>query len=245
MGRFSSVVRVRWRCTASSNSSAGPDLGRRAACAGTLFAALIMLLAQRSASAQDPLKLLPNNYKLTFNNLKYRSSARTTARMRSCPCTTTPAFRRSSCISTTPGRCGSITPNRAKRLTPSRVRRPPLALTGSPGGIVERHSIENLSATPSDFLRIELKHVSLDLKEPSAARLRSRLRRTPTLPSSPRPDSTSSASSARSPPPCRIKPDAAPSLVVELPSGTVRWLKPSDQVSVPGPAQLLRILLPK
>ena len=33
-------------------------------------------------------------------------------------------------------------------------------------GIAERHSIENLGDTSSDFLRVELKRITLDMKEP-------------------------------------------------------------------------------
>jgi hypothetical protein len=149
---------------------------------------------------------------------------------------------------------------------PFALIRPPTtkgAFRVSPGS-PERHRIENLGDTSSDFLRVELKHVSLGLLEPFRGK------------APPGPLQSQDSIEFRDPSvqieriicvdqsPCSIKPSPSPSLIVafsafnltglasgqteKLGEGDVRWLPSSQQATVTldaaTPAHLLRIILP-
>jgi hypothetical protein len=145
------------------------------------------------------------------------------------------------------------------------VTRPPTVMGAfrvSPG-MAERHRIENPGDTSSDFLRVELKQVSLGILEPFRGKappnpLQSQDSIEFTDPSVQIERIVCIDSSA-----CPIKASSAPSLIVaftplyvmegaaereELDSGAVRWLPASEAAAiVPGaasPAHILRILLP-
>ena len=208
------------------------------------MAFFIFLLPGRFAIAQDPLKLLPQNYKLVFDNADV-----TVIRAHYGPHEKLPVHDHTSYSTiflylndSGPVRIDHAEPGEA----PHSVTRPPTTL-GSyrvAPGIVERHSIQSLSDTPSDFLRIELKHVSLDMKDPFRGK----------APASSGVDSDAVEFSApglrierivcTGPSPCRSGPSPAPSLLVEIPSGILHWLPPSASATVRSPAQLLRITLP-
>ena len=146
------------------------------------------------------------------------------------------------------------------------ITRPPTVMGAfrvSPG-MAERHSIENPGDTSSDFLRVELKQVSLGILEPFRGKappnpLQSQDSIEFTEPSVQIERIVCTDSSA-----CPIKASSAPSLIVaftplylkagaaaereKLDMGAVRWLPASEAVTIaPGaasPAHVLRILLP-
>ncbi len=211
----------------------------------TLPASLLLLtLISAPATPQDPLKLLPANYKLTFSN-----PAVTVIRAHYGPHEKLPVHDHTS-FSTVFVYLNASGPVRIDHAEPGEephsVTRPPTTL-GSyrvAPGIVERHSIENLSATPSDFLRIELKHVSLDLKEPFRGQAPKSLAGDSDTTEFTSPGLQIERVLCAGPTPCPVKPNPAPSLLVDLPSGAVRWLPAATAGSIPVPGHILRILLP-
>jgi hypothetical protein len=104
---------------------------------------------------------------------------------------------------------------------PETITRPPTHLGAYriSRGVLERHSIENLSDLPSDFLRVELPHIDVgntpDFRGPAPTDLTHNLNST---------EFSSAGLSVRRvlctvPTPCAVPPTAAPSVVVAL-SGT-------------------------
>jgi hypothetical protein len=131
-------------------------------------------------------------------------------------------------------------------------------------GRPERHSVENLGDTSSDFLRVELKQISLGLLEPfrgaaplSLLQSRDSVEFTDTDLQIERIICVGSS-------PCPVKPASAPSLIVaftplymatglpenreKLDAGAVYWLASSQAAAITpdasSPAHILRILLP-
>lgn len=208
------------------------------------FLFLAALLATSTARSQDPLKLLPTNYKLIFDNPEV-----TVIRAHYGPHEKLPVHDHTS-FSTVFVYLNASGPVRIDHAEvgedPHSVTRPPTTL-GSyriAPAVAERHSIENLSDTPSDFLRIELKHVSLDLKDPYRGKAPQSLAVDSDNTEFTAPDLEVERIVCADLGPCRVKPAPAQSLLVELPSGAVRWLPPSTPASIPGAAHLLRVLLP-
>lgn len=131
-------------------------------------------------------------------------------------------------------------------------------------GIAERHSIENISDTSSDFLRVELKHVSLsELKEPFRGKAPLSLATNAVTTEFTAPGLQIERIICARPSPCPVKPSPAASLIIaftplslatgsavseKLEAGTVRWLPPSQSSAVAPnhgvPGHILRILLP-
>jgi len=132
-------------------------------------------------------------------------------------------------------------------------------------GIAERHSIENLGNLSSDFLRVELKQVSLKMKEPFRGRAPLSLSEDADVVEFNDPQVQIERIVCVGAQVCAVKASAAPSLVVAFTSfsmtsektrmkekveaGAVRWVSAGEGMSVvaegDGVAHLLRILLPK
>ena len=136
-------------------------------------------------------------------------------------------------------------------------------------GIRERHSIENLGDLNSDFLRVELKQVSLKMKEPFRGKAPQSLGADSDVVEFLYPGVQDPAVEIErivcvGTEPCPVKAEAAPSLVVAFTSfgmtsdkanrkemvdaGTVWWVPAEEALSVKaegdGAAHMLRILLP-
>ncbi|MGH9642349.1 MAG: hypothetical protein ACRD3Q_07970 [Terriglobales bacterium] len=116
---------------------------------------LLAVIAAASASAQNPLETLPNNYKLVMENQWVR-----VIRVHYAPHENVPVHDHAA---------GPVIyvyladggPVRFQHFTPRQVLaiRPPIKQGGfrMHHALVERHSVENTSDLPSDFLRVELK----------------------------------------------------------------------------------------
>jgi len=132
-------------------------------------------------------------------------------------------------------------------------------------GIAERHSIENLGDSSSDFLRVELKHVSLDtLKEPFRGKAPASLAASEDSIEFTAPGLQIERIICAGTVPCAVNASPAPSLIIAftplnlatgsagregLEAGAVQWL-PSSQAFTIAPdagtsAHILRILLPQ
>jgi hypothetical protein len=226
--------------------------------------ALLLALGSWSivAGAQDPFATLPKNYKSVLDN-----SAVNVIRAHYGPHEKIPVHDHSS-LSTVFVYLSDSGPVRIDHAEekPVSVIRPP-TVKGSyrvATGMAERHSIENLGDLSSDFLRVELKQVSLDLKEPFRGK----------APSSPLQDQNSIEFTNPSlqiqrivcvdTPTCLVNPSPSPSLLItftpvslvtdasgkkqKLEAGAVRWLPSSQAVTLipdaPSVVHILRILLP-
>ena len=123
---------------------------------------LALLILSPLGLAQDPLKTLPNNYRLIFEN-----DSVAVIRVHYGPHEKVPAHDHPALttISVYLNDSGQV---RFARTGEQPILRPPTTLGAfriAPA-IAETHSVENLSDTPSDFLLVELKHVSLQLPQP-------------------------------------------------------------------------------
>jgi hypothetical protein len=129
-------------------------------------------------------------------------------------------------------------------------------------GIAERHSIENLGDTSSYFLRVELKRITLDMKEPFR-------RKAPSDLSVGKDEVEFTGGGVKieriicvGSSPCEIKPYAGPSLLIsfasvdlqtgsageKLETGAVRWILAGQACVIKpdgdSPGHILRILFP-
>ena len=157
-------------------------------------------------------------------------------------------------------------PGSESKTTEASVSRPPTvkgAYRVAPG-IAERHSIENLSDLSSDFLRVELKQVSLKMKEPFRGKAPQSLDADADVLEFNNPQLQIERIICVGADACAVKAEGAPSLVVAFTSfavisekthekemvqaGAVRWVPAGDGMSVVAPgdraAHLLRISLP-
>ncbi len=130
----------------------------------------LALLGLASACAQDPLKLLPNNYRLIFENKDVAVIRAHYGAHEKIPVHDHTSF---STVFVYLSDSGPVRiDHQEEGEAPSSVTRPP-TVKGSyrvANGIKERHSIENLGDSSSDFLRVELKKVSLHLDQPFRGR---------------------------------------------------------------------------
>jgi hypothetical protein len=130
-------------------------------------------------------------------------------------------------------------------------------------GIAERHSIQNLGDLSSDFLRVELKHVSLRMKEPFRGKAPQTLSADSDAVEFNDPQVQIERIVCAGAQPCEVKPLAEPSLLIaftecEMSSGVtgkrkrveaeaVRWIPPLEGetllASGATPAHFLRIVL--
>ena len=215
-----------------------------------------------AAHAQDPLATLPQNYRLVFDN-----SAVAVIRAHYGPHEKIPVHDHTS-FSTVFVYLSDSGPVRIDHAEekPVSVTRPP-TVKGSfrvAAGMAERHSIENLGDTSSDFLRVELKQISLALPEPFRGK------------APPSPLKSQNSMEFTNPSlqiqriicigasPCPVNSAPAPSLIIaftpmyiatgasekreKLDAGAVRWLPSSQAATITpdaaSPAHILRILLP-
>jgi hypothetical protein len=215
------------------------------------------------ARAQDPLATLPKNYSLVFDN-----SAVAVIRAHYGPHEKIPVHDHSSFATvfvylndSGPVRIDHVEDDKLVSI----VR--PATVKGSfrvAAGLTERHSIENLGDTSSDFLRVELKQVSLVLPEP----FRGKPPRDP-LQSQDSIEFTNPSFQIQriicvGTAPCPVNPSPAPSLIVAFTplnmktgasqktdklgvGGAVFWLPSSQAATItPDPASpthILRILI--
>ena len=225
---------------------------------------LLLALDATSSHAQDPLKLLPENYKLIFENTDVAVIRAHYGPHERIPVHDHTAF---ATVFVYLDDSGPVRIDHAEAgEKPSSVTRPPTvkgAYRVAPG-IAERHSIENLGETSSDFLRVEMRRVTLSLKQPFRGRAPDSL-----AASQDAIEFTDSAVSIEriictGPASCPVEPSPAPSLLIafspastsadssgperHLEAGGVQWLPPSHGARVTpataSPAHLLRILLP-
>jgi len=212
-----------------------------------------------AAHAQDPIATLPQNYSLVLDN-----SAVVVIRAHYGPHEKIPVHDHSS-FATVFVYLNDSGPVRIDHVEekPVSVVRPP-TVKGSfrvAAGMAERHSIENLGDTSSDFLRVELKQVSLVLPEP----FRGKASQTP-LQSQNSVEFTNPALQIQRiicVALCQVNSSPAPSLIIafnplyvatgasekaeKLYAGAVRWLPSSQPATITpdaaSPAHILRILL--
>ena len=130
------------------------------------FLAATSLAAVLSVSAQDPLKLPGKNYTVAFENSEVAVIRAHYGPHEKIPVHDHTSF---STVFVYLSDSGRVQINHEEAgTTEAPVTRPPTvkgAYRVAPG-IAERHSIENLGDLSSDFLRVELKQVSLKMKEP-------------------------------------------------------------------------------
>ncbi len=146
------------------------------------------------------------------------------------------------------------------------ITRPPTVMGSyrvSPG-MLERHRIENPGDTSSDFLRVELKQVSLGIQEPFRGKAPSNPLQSQDSIEFTDPSVQIERIVCLGAAACPVKPSSAPSLIVaftplsmmagssvereKLDSGAVHWLPASQAATIipdaTSPAHILRILLP-
>ncbi len=231
----------------------------------TCFAAIALIVATLSCglagSAQDPLRTLPNNYKLLYENDDVLVIRAHYGAHEKIPVHDHSAF---ATVFVYLNNSGQVRIDHAEPgEKPVSVLRPP-TVKGAyrvAGAIAERHSIENLGDSNSDFLRVELKHAALQLKEPFRGKAPQDLAQTSDVVEFHTPEVAIErivcvASSA-----CQVKPEPASSLLIALTPlipvgvgntmiiGAVRWLPSLQALSFSAtaagePAYLLRIVLP-
>jgi quercetin dioxygenase-like cupin family protein len=221
--------------------------------------------AVSGAYAQDPLKLPGKNYTVAFEN-----SEVAVIRAHYGPHEKIPVHDHTS-YSTVFVYLSDSGPVKITHEEPGSaeapVTRPPTvkgAYRVAPG-IAERHSIENLGDLSSDFLRVELKQVSLKMKEPFRGKAPRSLNADADEVEFDDPQVRIERIVCVGAQPCAVKAEDAPSLVVAFTSfamisektrrtemveaGAVRWVPAGEGMSVEaegdGVAHLLRISLPK
>ena len=215
-----------------------------------------------AALAQNPLATLPNNYRSIFENGAVTVIRAHYGAHEKIPVHDHTSF---STVFVYLSDSGPVRIDHAEENEkPVSVIRPP-TVKGSyrvAAGMVERHSIENLGDTSSDFLRVELKQVALRLKEPFRGKAPESLATGVDAIEFSEPDLEIERIICVGPSPCAVKAAAAPSLIVvfgplslktagktEKPdNGVVRWLPAGQAAQIAAeagtPAHLLRILLP-
>jgi hypothetical protein len=225
---------------------------------------LVVASSSIAAHAQDPLKTLPNNYKLAFEN-----SSVEVIRAHYGPHEKIPIHDHTSyaTVFVYLSDSGQVRIDHAEDGDKvSSVVRPP-TVKGSyrvAPGMKERHSIENLGDTSSDFLRIELKNVTFHISEPFRGKAPQTLSSDLDNIEFSDPELEIERIVCAGDSACAIKPSPSPSLIVafspllmtfqgsqnseRIDEGSVRWMPPGQlALLAPGsPAtHLLRILLPE
>jgi hypothetical protein len=215
-----------------------------------------------AARAQDPLTTLPQNYKSILDN-----SAVEVIRAHYGPHEKVPVHDHTS-FSTVFVYLSDSGPVRIDHVEekPVSVTRPP-TVKGSyrvAAGMAERHSIENLGDTSSDFLRVELKQVSLVLPEPFRGKAPQSPLQTQNSVEFTNPSLQIQRIICVGTSPCPVNSSPAPSLIIaftplsmttgasgkkeNLDAGAVRWLPSSQAATITpdaaSPVHILRILLP-
>jgi hypothetical protein len=215
-----------------------------------------------TACAQDPLVTLPNNYRSILDNADVAVIGAHYGAHEKIPVHDHTAF---ATVFVYLNDSGTVRIDHVEDGKVESVVRPATvkgAYRVAPG-IAERHSIENLGDTSSDFLRVELKRVSLDLKEPFRGKAPSDL--------SASKDGVEFTGSGLQieriicvgSAPCEAKPASGPSLLIaftsaglqagstvkeKLEAGAVRWVPAGQPVAITPDAgssgHVLRILFP-
>jgi len=228
-----------------------------------LWCGVFALAAAAVAHAQDPLTLPGKNYTVAFENsdvavirAHYGPHERIPVHDHASFATVFVYLSDSGPVKINHEEDGKIEP----------VVRPPTvkgAYRVAPG-IAERHSIENLGDQSSDFLRVELKRVSLKMKEPFRGKAPQSLNADADVVEFDDPQVRIERIVCVGAEACAVKAEAAPSLVVAFTSfamslgasgrkevveaGAVRWVPSGEGMRVvaegAGPAHLLRISLP-
>ena len=249
-------------CARAQIMSHGPTLigsGLNSRTLALLFAVSLWPIA---GHAQDPLITLPQNYRSVLDNSAVAVIRAHYGAHEKIPVHDHSSF---STVFVYLNDSGPVRIDHAEE-TPVSVVRPP-TVKGSyrvAAGQAERHSIENLGDTSSDFLRVELKQVSLDLKDPFRGKAPQDLSHNQDAVEFTAPGLQIERMICIGPASCPIRPTTAPSLVIaftpsslatgpsakaeKLDAGAVRWV-PSSQVIViapdtTSPSHILRILLP-
>jgi hypothetical protein len=222
------------------------------------LAVTVALAAGWIAYGQDPLKLLPNNYKLVLDNADVAVIRAHYGGHEKIPVHDHTSF---STVFVYLSDSGPVRIDHAEPgEKPVSVMRPP-TVKGSyrvAPGIVERHSIENLGDLSSDFLRVELKRVSLKIKEPFRGKAPKQTTSSVDAIEFSNPGVEVERIVCAGATPCPIKISSAPSLIVAfdalsldgkpLEPGTARWMPAGQSASIVSsggvPAHVLRILLP-
>ena len=211
-----------------------------------------------AAFAQDPLKTLPDNYKLIFENADVA-----VIRAHYGPREKVPVHDHTSFATV----FVYLNDSRQVRIDHQEadgkgfsVTRPP-TVTGAyrvAPGVAERHSIENLGDTSSDFLRVELKRVDLKMKEPFRGKAPASLTASSDVVEFDDPSVQVERIICVAAEACAVKAATAPSLVIaisavsisgkKLEVGQVQWLLASQSEALAGygvhAVHALRILLP-
>ncbi len=224
----------------------------------------VLLCASVAARAQDPLKTLPNNYSRVFENslvevirAHYAAHEKIPVHDHSSLATVFVYLSDSGQVRIDHAETGEA---------PVSVVRPP-TVKGAfrvNNGQAERHSIENLGDTDSDFLRVELKQVPLALKETFRGRAPQSLASSGATMEFTNPALQVERIICTGPSPCAITPSDSSSLLIPftdaqvtegaskhgsaLAPGKVLWLPATKSGTIlpasSAPAHFLRILLP-
>jgi hypothetical protein len=232
-----------------------------------LLSALFVPLAQypSAAGAQDPLLTLPNNYRSIFDNADVAVIRAHYGAHEKIPVHDHTAF---ATVFIYLNDAGQVRIDHAEDGKVESVVRPP-TVTGAyrvAAGIAERHSIENLGDSSSDFLRVELKYVSLaSLKEPFRGKAPSSLKQNQDATEFTAPGLQIERIVCVEASPCTVKPSPSPSLLVaftplevastptgrkeRVEAGAVRWVASSQGLAVTSggaaPPHILRLILPQ
>ena len=223
---------------------------------------LLTLALTTCALAQDPLKTLPDNYTRVLDNPTVE-----VIRAHYGPNEKIPVHDHSS-LSTVfvyLSDSGQVRIDHAEPgEKPVSILRPPTT-TGAfrvNEGAAERHSIENLGDTPSDFLRIELKNVTLHLPEAFRGKAPKSLATSSDTVEFTNPSVQVERIICAGPTACPVASSPFPSLLVaftaaslvnpteqpnRLASGSLLWFPASQSATlIPNgsPAHILRILFP-
>jgi hypothetical protein len=229
-----------------------------------MLAALLLAggLWPLAAGAQDPLATLPNNYRSVLDNSDVAVIRAHYGAHEKIPVHDHTAF---ATVFVYLNDSGPVRIDHVEDGKVNPVVRPP-TVKGAyrvAAGIAERHSIENLSDTSSDFLRVELKRVSLaSLKEPFRGKAPASLAASEDAMEFSAPGLEIERIVCVGVRPCAVKPSVSASLLVafgpvdlvgaagkeRLEAGAVRWVAASEGATVSakgeGAAHVLRILLP-
>ena len=213
-----------------------------------------------AAAAQDPLTLLPDNYKLVFQNDEVKVIRAHYGPHEKVPVHDHPAY---------PTVFVYLDSSGAVRIDHQEAGAAPVSITRSPTvmgsyriapALAERHSIENLGDTSSDFLRIELK-TPLQLEEPFRGKAPQSVAASLDAVEFTNPNLTVERVICAGAEACPVKASSAPSLLValtpvslatdggdqKLAAGAVSWLDASRPAKVQATgdaaAQVLRIVI--
>ena len=211
-----------------------------------------------AAHAQDPLKTLPQNYWKVFENDDVAVIHAHYGAHEKIPVHDHAGF---ATVFVYLSDSGPVRIDHTDDGKTESVVRPP-TVTGAfrvVAGMTERHSIESLSDTSSDFLRVELKHLTLTAKDGFRGKAPASLAQSTDAvefsdASGLEVERTICAGGAA----CEVKPLSQPSLLVafhavklngqELAAGAVRWVAAAQGLEVQPHAgdapHLLRIFLP-